>query len=368
MRIALLQPCYWPEVRRGTERLVHDLGVTLAGRGHEVTLITSHSRPTSRLVEEGVSVLRLRRPPAFPPLRWYEDHVDSTPAAMAALVRGRFDVAHAFHPAYAWAAVGARRFGAPPVAFSFHGIPERRYLVQRRYRLEMMQRIVSEAAAVTVLSERAAEVFRRHLLREPTVLPGGVLSVEWNVDAECRKNPTVVCAASLGDPRKRADLLLAAFVRLRERNDAVKLRVVRTPDPFLSSLEYELPPGAELVEANSTASLASEYASAHATVLPSVGEAFGLVALESLAAGTPVVAARDGATAELISEGKTGELFESGDESDLAAAIGRAIALGQDPAVKAACRAASKPLDWALLAKAHESLYERIVEGDRNEL
>ena len=367
MRVALLQPCYWPEVRRGTERLVHDLGVTLARRGHEVTLITSHPLATRRSEEEGISVLRLRRPPRFPPLRWYEDHVDSAPAAVAALISGRFDVAHAFHPAYAWAAIRAARFGAPPVAFSFHGIPERGYLVQRRYRLEMMQRIVAEAAAVTVLSDRAAEVFRRYLLREPVVLPGGVLSDEWSVEVPRHRTPTVVCAASLGDPRKRVDLLFAAFRSLREEVESVKLRLVRTPDPFLSPVSHELPPGAELVHADATDLLAHEYASAHATVLPSVGEAFGLVALESLAAGTPVVAARGGATAELISEGQTGELFESGDEQDLAAALGRAVALGEDPETKRACRAASEPFDWSRLVEAHEALYDRVLSGATGE-
>ncbi|MDQ3758328.1 MAG: glycosyltransferase family 4 protein, partial [Actinomycetota bacterium] len=348
---------------RGTERLVHDLGVTLAARGHEVTLITSHPGPTSRSIEEGLSVLRLRRPPPFPPLRWYEDHVDSAPVAMGALLRGRFDVAHAFHPAYAWAAVRASRFGAPPVAFSFHGIPERGYLVQRRYRLEMMQRIVSEAAAVTVLSERAAEVFRRYLLREPTILPGGVVGEAWKVDVKRREKPTLVCAASLGDPRKRADLLLSAFSALRERDGEVSIRLVKTPDPFLSPLEHQLPPGAEFVEADATGRLAREYASAHATVLPSVGEAFGLVALESLAAGTPVVAARGGATAELISEGETGELFEAGNEDDLAAALARAIALGQTPGVEHACRLAVEPFDWSRLFESHESLYDDVAKG-----
>jgi hypothetical protein len=45
VRIALLHPTYWPEVRRGSERLAHDLATALANRGHEVTLLTSHDAP-----------------------------------------------------------------------------------------------------------------------------------------------------------------------------------------------------------------------------------------------------------------------------------------------------------------------------------
>ena len=41
MRIAFPYPSYWPYTRRGGERLVHDLATYLAGRGHEVHVITS---------------------------------------------------------------------------------------------------------------------------------------------------------------------------------------------------------------------------------------------------------------------------------------------------------------------------------------
>lgn len=363
MRIALLQPCYWPEVRRGTERLVHDLGAVLADRGHDVTLLTSHPGRSETTIEDGVRVSRSRRPPGFPPLRWYEDHLDSVPAAVWRLVRGDFDVAHAFHPAYAWGAAKARALGGPPFVFSFHGIPERGYLVQRRYRLEMMKTAIAEAARVTVLSESAAEVFGRYLLTEPLVLPGGVVASDFAVDAERRAEPTLLCAASLGDPRKRAELLLSAFATLRDRDHDVKLRLVRTTDPFMSPLSPALPDGAEWVAGDSTAALAREYAAAHASVLPSVGEAFGLVAVESLAAGTPVVAGSGSAAAELIDEGKTGELFDPDDEASLAEAMRRALALGAKKRVAAACRKAAAPYDWAELASPHEQLYEAVVAG-----
>lgn len=367
MRIALLQPCYWPEVRRGTERLVHDLGVVLAGRGHEVTLITSHPGSSESTIEEGVRVLRTRRPPKFPPLRWYEDHLDSVPAAMFHLLRGDFDVAHAFHPAYAWGAAKAQALGAPPFAFSFHGIPERGYLVQRRYRLEMMKMAIAAASRVTVLSDVAATPFRRYLLVQPEVLPGGVFGDQFASGEARSRQPTLVCAASLGDPRKRADLLFSAFEVLRKRRPEATLRVVRTPDPLMSPLEPSLPEGAEWVEAGSTAALARAYASAHASVLPSVGEAFGLVVLESLAAGTPVVAARGGASAELVDEGRTGELFDVDDVNSAADAMERALSLGGPKQTAGACRAAAEPYGWERLAGAHEELYEAVAERARGQ-
>ena len=156
MRIALLAPTYWPEVTRGSERVVHDLAVLLAERGHDVTLLTSHPGATTVAEEEGVRVVRDRRPPRLDRMRFYEDHVETTPALFARLAAGRFDVAAAFHNASAWAAVRARRVGGPPVAFCYHGLPTRFYLVERRYRIELMRAAITGAAATTVLSEAAA--------------------------------------------------------------------------------------------------------------------------------------------------------------------------------------------------------------------
>ena len=119
MRIALTLPRYWPEVHRGTERIVHDTAVLLAERGHDVTIETSHLAPTRESEEEGVQVIRVRRPPYASPLRWYEDHLESAPAVALKLLRGRFDLVNAFVPAYAWAAVKAQqKFGRTEIKWT----------------------------------------------------------------------------------------------------------------------------------------------------------------------------------------------------------------------------------------------------------
>ena len=63
---------------------------------------------------------------------------------------------------------------------------------------------------------------------------------------------------------------------------------------------------------------------ASATVLPADDEAFGLVLVESLAAGTPVVAARSGACPEIVDDPRVGRLFEPGDAEDLEQLMGEA--------------------------------------------
>ena len=88
MRLALLHPTYWPEVRRGSERLAHDLGAGLAARGHAVRLLTSHRGRPATSVEDGIEVVRAWRPPdGRLRRRLYEEHLTHVPFTYAALRR-----------------------------------------------------------------------------------------------------------------------------------------------------------------------------------------------------------------------------------------------------------------------------------------
>jgi phosphatidylinositol alpha-mannosyltransferase len=363
-RIAFLHPTYWPEVRRGSERLIHDLGVGLAERGHDVTLITSHPGRPSVSVEDGIEVIRNWRPPYMRPLRWYEDHIAETPLTGYRLKQGNYDIAHAFFPADAWAAQKVKqRFGGPPFVFTIHGIPVRQYLVERRYRLEMQLSLVQEAAATTVLSEAAAEGVRRYLLKDPTIVPGGVVTADFAVDPLPRDEqtgPRIVCAASLKDPRKRADVLFEAFAKLRESHPDAELQIVRPRDPLIFSWDApDRPEGVTWVEASETDELARVYAGADISVLPSVDEAFGLVLVESLAAGTPVVAARSGACPEIVTSDAVGRLFEPDDVPDLARAMEETIAAARADreGTRKACHARAADFDISKALDTFEGIY-----------
>jgi glycosyltransferase involved in cell wall biosynthesis len=67
--------------------------------------------------------------------------------------------------------------------------------------------------------------------------------------------------------------------------------------------------------------LASEYVSAQCFCLPSVQEGFGIVFLEAMAAGLPVVACRAAAVPEVVVDGQTGVLVPPRDPAALADAL-----------------------------------------------
>lgn len=70
------------------------------------------------------------------------------------------------------------------------------------------------------------------------------------------------------------------------------------------------------------------YAASDATVMPSYYESFGMVALEAMACGSPVIASNVGGLTMTVRDGVTGFLVPDGDASALAAAIGRVLADG----------------------------------------
>ncbi len=79
-----------------------------------------------------------------------------------------------------------------------------------------------------------------------------------------------------------------------------------------------------------------------AVVVPSLGEGFGMVALEAMERARPVIAASIGGLEDLVREGETGLLVAPGDDRELAAAMLRlaadpelARALGREARVRA---------------------------------
>jgi glycosyltransferase involved in cell wall biosynthesis len=359
VRVALVHPVYWPEVRRGSERVVHDLAVGLTEMGHDVTVLTTHLARSEESREEGFRVVRSRRPPKVLGIRRGERFMETVPSVVWHLARGRFDVAHAFFPTSAWGAIQAQRFGGAPVVFSGHGVLTPESLAAYRLRLPMLKRVLAGAAATTVLSQAAADSMRRHLSHNPEVIPPGVFVTEFDAKVERDADPTLVCAASPNDPRKRLGLVLSAFTRLRQARPGARLLMVARPDPGLDSTVQRLPEGAEWLSTNGTADLARAYSRAWASVLAAVDEAFGLVLIESLAAGTPVVAARSGGCPDIVNSDSIGRLFTADDEDDLVRAMDATLDLaaqGQD--TEMACRRRAQDFDWSVVLGRYVGLYE----------
>jgi D-inositol-3-phosphate glycosyltransferase len=143
------------------------------------------------------------------------------------------------------------------------------------------------------------------------------------------------------DSIKAIDTLIQALpvVRSRAQDIFEKLLVIVVggdPDDSLDAdlaqltalaQELDLAQHVRFVAAQDHNALLPYYASASMLVLPSIYESFGMVALEAMATGTPVVASAVGGLAYLVQDGETGYLIPSRDVGALADRIIRLLSL-----------------------------------------
>lgn len=105
------------------------------------------------------------------------------------------------------------------------------------------------------------------------------------------------------------------------------------------------------------------YGAADVFVLPSRYELFGIVMLEAMACGVPVVATRFGGLAEVIAHGETGFLVDPTDTTELAEAIEALVCNGElrGEMGRRARRAVEERYSWDASARLHEELYRRLL-------
>jgi phosphatidylinositol alpha-mannosyltransferase len=366
LRVALLHPCFWPEVRRGAERFTRELADGLLELGHRPRLVTSHPAPATRSVEDGLVIVRNRRPSQRVVHRLgLDDYVSHVPRSYLTLRQGDDHLAHALNPADALAAIAwARRTGRPAV-FSHMGTPERTYLRGRRLRFTTVRAAAAGADAVVALSRSAAAGFRNVLGVDARVIYPGVDLDAFAPDPAARASvPTIVCPAALDATHKRVGLLLSAFEVIRARLPDARLVLSRPRDAAVAAHVVGDVPGVELVDLDAHATLERAYREAWVCVLPSINEAFGLVLVEALSCGTPIVASDSGGMPEILAgHPEVGRLFQGEDPAALAEAVGHALELVADPETADACRARARDFSRERCAAAYELLYRELL-GD----
>lgn len=349
MRIVLSHAYAWPEVRRGAERYLHEVAAALHRAGHDVRILTT-GVAAGASTELGVPVRRMRRRGTVLRRR-YGDLADQVAFGGQALLRlgaSRLDVWHALSTtdAAAAATVSRLRPGLRSV-YTECGFPVRRSRDARPDR-GFYRTVVRHVDEFVCLSAAAAGLLERDYGRAGTVVPAGVDLEVFTANGAKYTEPVLLFPAAVDESRKHLGLFLEALALLRRDGHRVAGWLVGPGKMSRDALSERAREGLDAVTVATTArpeELPDLYRQAWVTVLPAEAEVFGIVVLESMACGTPVVVLDDGlGPASLVTE-RTG-VKTGATAHELADACLTALDLAKTPATVDACRSRAASYSW----------------------
>jgi len=147
---------------------------------------------------------------------------------------------------------------------------------------------------------------------------------------DLERNRYILCVGRLDDPRKNVGLLLEAYAQLRsERRATVRLVLAGATGPppafWQRVAALGLTSCVSFVERLPTDELVSLYQRASVFALPSDEEGFGIVLLEAMACGVPVVSTRCGGPDGIVTDGEDGYLVGLENAAELSDRLGRLL-------------------------------------------
>jgi phosphatidyl-myo-inositol alpha-mannosyltransferase len=385
MRIALVSP-YALDVVGGVQAHVLSLADALRRAGDEVLVLGPTADPDASVrTPQGGRVLGVGRTVAVP-ANGSRAPVALSPSAAARtrslLRRAAPDVVHVHEPLVPVVGPAAVLATDAPVVLTFHATAEGGTL-PRLYRAVRApaRRIVARGGALTAVSPVAA-AFHAHMLgidrTRLTIVPNGV-DVARFADAAAALAGRRTTAAAVAherrvvflgrlEHRKGADVAVRAFHMLAAERPGLHLRVLGD-GPLRGTLERlaedapaDVAARLELAGRVDPADLPRLLADADVAVLPARGgESFGIVLLEAMAAGVPIVATDIPGYRAVAREGREALLVAPDEARGLADAVARILDDdGLADRLRTAGRSRALEHDWGAVAARTREVYERV--------
>ncbi len=366
MRIGIACPYTW-DVPGGVQAHVHDLADSLIAFGHEVSVLSPVDDPDQADLPPYVvpagravpipyngSVARL----TFGPL--------SLARTRRWLREGAFDVLHVHEPTVPSVSMLACFAASGPIVATFHTATARSRALQLFG--TALQPALEKVIGRIAVSPAARRVVVEHLGGDAVLIPNGVDVARFEGAGPLpgrRDAPTVVFLGRIDEQRKGLAVLLEALPELVRLVPDVRLLVAGPGDA--DDVREAVPPSlrerVELLGLVSEVDKPRVFASGDVYCAPNThGESFGIVLVEAMAAGTPVVASDLEAFRRVLEDGAAGVLVPVRDAGALAAALG---ALLQDAPrrkqLAAAGRRAVQTYDWSSVTRQIVEVYETVA-------
>jgi phosphatidyl-myo-inositol alpha-mannosyltransferase len=355
VRIGLVCP-YSLGTPGGVQNHVRDLAEALLARGHEVSVLAPVEGVAAPYVVSAGHPVRV-------PYNGSVARVTFGPRT-AARVRswlsdGRFDLVHVHEPTTPSASLLALWAGEGPFVATFHTWQVRSRAMSAAAGL--LRPALEKIDARIAVSESARSMMVQHIGGEAVVIPNGLSTRRF---LTARRRPewrgvdgTISFVGRIDEPRKGIDVLLAAVPRLLRTRPGLRVLVAGTGQAG------PLPAGVEFLGAVDDVAKADMLASSDVYIAPHLGgESFGIVLIEAMAAGAPVLASDLPAFRQVLAQGRLGVLFEPGDADALAT---EALKLLGDPVRRKAFREAGvvavRRYDWSVVADEILAVYDLVT-------
>jgi len=370
VKVGIVCPYSW-DVPGGVQVHIRDLAEALIGLGHSVSVLSpvdddsdpsglpAYVVPAGRAVPVPFngSVARL----LFGPL--------STTRVRRWLREGRFDVLHVHEPLIpslgliaVWAARG-------PIVATFHTANSRSRLYGAFS--PALQTALEKIGGRMAVSQAARRTIVEHVGGDAVLLPNGVAAGRFAGAEPLPGWPgeggAIGFLGRIDEPRKGLEVLLAAFEQLAALRPGLRLLVAGPGD--VEEARAQVSPAYRdrvvLLGLVPDADKARIYRSVDVFCAPNLGgESFGIVLLEAMAAGTPIVASGIDAFRRVLEDGRAGELADTGDPASFAAALARLL---DDPGRRARLAAEAREVvadyDWSLIARQVLDVYDTVMSG-----
>ena len=371
MKIALVTPYEYPYPGGVTEHVYH-LDRCFRAAGHDVKIIAPCDEDEVDLQD---NVIRIGGSIVSLPFSGSVSRITLSPSiyrpVKKLLKKEQFDVIHLQEPLMPALPLIVLRHSQTINVGTFHAYRESRHWAMETMQ-GLLQPFMDKLAAKVCVSDAAWEQISRYFPGEYRIIPNGIDAQEFggsHIEPIERFNdgrPNVLFVGRL-EKRKGFRYLLEAFPRIVEAFPDVRLIVAgayskEDKEPFvLHAHEHHLH-SVKFVGQISSEDLPRYYKTCDVFCAPSTGfESFGIVLLEAMAAGKPIVATDIAGYRSVVEDGQDGLLVEPENEQALAEAI---IRLLRDPALCAQMgehgRQKAASYDWPIIAGRVLALYEQL--------
>ena len=291
LKIGIVCPYSW-DTPGGVQNHIRDLAEFLIASGHDVSVLAPAIDET-KLPDYVVNAGK----PISIPYNGAVARVLFGPVAFARvrqwISQGDFDLLHLHEPAIpsisllaCWAADG-------PMVGTFHAAAKRQKIIFAIG--PILEPAIEKLSARIAVSEAARLTLTDHLDTDAVIIPNGIYANRYSDGNKLEKwsGNTIGFIGRFEEPRKGLSILVDALPVISRFAPDVKVLVAGPGDPeeVIKSIDPQLRPRFEFLGKISEAEKADFMSSVALYVAPNTGgESFGIVLLEAMASGTPVIA------------------------------------------------------------------------------